>query len=82
MKIIVGNDHAGYEMKVALVKWLQTNGYTVENIGTNSSASMDYPDVVHPLANRVEAGEFDFGLLICGSGQGVSCQTFRFTPSP
>lgn len=72
MKIAVGNDHAGYEMKVVLLKWLEEQGYEIENFGTNSPESMDYPDVVHPLAESVEAGKFDFGLLICGSGQGVS----------
>lgn len=72
MKIAVGNDHAGFEMKEVLLKWLEENDYDFENFGTNSPESMDYPDVVHPLAESVETGKFDFGLLICGSGQGVS----------
>lgn len=72
MKIAIGNDHAGLEMKEHLLSWLVKEGYQVENFGTDSPDSMDYPDVVHPLADGVEAGKFDFGLLICGSGQGVS----------
>ncbi len=72
MKIAVGNDHAGYELKVVVLKWLEEQGYEVENFGTDSSDSVDYPDFVHPLADAVEKEEFDLGVLICGSGQGVS----------
>lgn len=72
MKLVIGNDHAGYELKVYLLEWLKNNGYEVENLGTDSEESMDYPDVVHPLALTVEQGDVDFGILVCGSGQGVS----------
>lgn len=72
MKIAIGNDHAGYEMKLVLLKWLEENGYEIKNFGTDSSESVDYPDYVHPLASAVENGEFDLGVLVCGSGQGVS----------
>lgn len=72
MKIAIGNDHAGYDMKVILLKWLEENGYEIKNFGTDSSDSVDYPDYVHPLASAVENGEFDLGVLVCGSGQGVS----------
>ena len=71
-KIAIGNDHAGYEMKVILLKWLEEQGYQIENFGTDSPESVDYPDYVHPVANAVEKGEFRFGILVCGSGQGVS----------
>ena len=71
-KIAIGNDHAGYEMKVILLKWLDEQGYQIENFGTDSPESVDYPDYVHPVANAVEKGEFRFGILVCGSGQGVS----------
>lgn len=72
MKIAIGNDHAGVEMKVVLKKWLEEQGYEITNYGTDLSDSMDYPDVVHPLATAVEKGEFELGVLVCGSGQGVS----------
>lgn len=72
MKIAIGNDHAGYEMKQTLLKWLEEQGYELENFGTDSPESVDYPDYVHPLARAVETGTFKFGILVCGSGQGVS----------
>jgi len=72
MKIAIGCDHAGYEMKLILTEWLEKQGYEITNFGANSAESMDYPDVVHPLALAVERGEFDQGVLVCGSGQGVS----------
>jgi ribose 5-phosphate isomerase B len=72
MRIAIGNDHAGLELKVVLKAWLEEQGYEVTNYGTDTSDSMDYPDVVHPLARAVEKGEFELGILVCGSGQGVS----------
>ena len=72
MKIAIGCDHAGYEMKLILEEWLEKEGYEITNFGTDSAESMDYPDVVHPLALAVERGEFEQGVLVCGSGQGVS----------
>ncbi|MCP4311732.1 MAG: ribose 5-phosphate isomerase B [Bacteroidetes bacterium] len=72
MKIAIGCDHAGYEMKLILTEWLEKEGYEITNYGTDSAESMDYPDVVHPLALAVESGEFEQGVLVCGSGQGVS----------
>lgn len=71
-KIAIGNDHAGYKMKVILLKWLTEQGYQIQNFGTDTSESVDYPDYVHPVAKAVENGQFRFGILICGSGQGVS----------
>ncbi len=72
MKIAIGCDHAGYEMKLVLKEWLDKEGYEIVNFGTDSAESMDYPDVVHPLALAVERGEYGLGVLVCGSGQGVS----------
>ena len=72
MKIAVGCDHAGYEMKLILTEWLEKQGYEITNYGADSTESMDYPDVVHPLALAVEHGEFEKAVLVCGSGQGVS----------
>jgi ribose 5-phosphate isomerase B len=72
MKIAIGNDHAGYEIKEVLKDWLEEHGYDIKNYGTDSPEPADYPDFVHPLAASVEKGEFDMGVLICGSGQGAS----------
>ncbi len=72
MKIAIGNDHAGYEIKLVVKEWLEEQGYDVSNYGTDSIDSVDYPDFVHPVASAVEEGESDLGVLVCGSGQGVS----------
>ena len=72
MRIAIGNDHAGTEYKFAIVKHLESKGITVINYGTNSKDSVDYPDFVHPVADDVENNKVDYGILICGSGNGVS----------
>lgn len=72
MKISIGNDHAGPEYKKAIVKYLEDKGYTVTNHGTDSYDSVDYPDFVHPVANDIESGAAEFGIVICGSGNGVA----------
>ena len=72
MKIAIGNDHAGTDYKQAIVKHLKSKGVEVVNYGTNTNDSVDYPDFVHPVANDVEKHKVDFGILICGSGNGVS----------
>lgn len=72
MKISIGNDHAGPDYKQAIVKYLQDKGYEVINHGTDTFDSVDYPDFVHPVATDVENGTVDFGIIICGSGNGVA----------
>jgi len=72
MKISIGNDHAGPEYKKAIVTFLEGKGFEVINHGTDSSDSVDYPDFVHPVANDVENKAVDFGIIICGSGNGVA----------
>jgi ribose 5-phosphate isomerase B len=72
MKIAIGNDHAGTHLKNELKSFLEEYGYELTNFGTDSDDSVDYPDYVHPVASAVENGEFRFGILVCGSGQGVS----------
>ncbi|OMP32245.1 MULTISPECIES: ribose 5-phosphate isomerase B [Mangrovimonas] len=72
MNISIGNDHAGTEYKFAIVKHLEAKGYTVKNYGTDSNDSVDYPDFVHPVANDVESKAADFGIIICGSGNGAN----------
>jgi ribose 5-phosphate isomerase B len=70
--IAIGCDHAGFEYKTALVKWLTGKGYEVKDFGTYSMDSVDYPDFAHPTALSVESGEAAFGILLCGSGNGVA----------
>ncbi|MBD3890592.1 ribose 5-phosphate isomerase B [Olleya marilimosa] len=72
MKISIGNDHAGTDYKFAIVKHLEAKGYTVNNYGTDQTDSVDYPDFVHPVANDVANNTVDFGILICGSANGVA----------
>ncbi|MBY0434812.1 MAG: ribose 5-phosphate isomerase B [Cyclobacteriaceae bacterium] len=71
-KIAIGADHAGFDLKESLKKWLSSNGYITKDFGTYSSESADYPDFAHPVASAVENKEFDLGLLICGSANGVA----------
>ena len=70
--IAIGCDHAGYPYKAAIVALLDQQGYTVLDFGTHSPESVDYPDFAHPTASSVENGEADLGILLCGSGNGVS----------
>lgn len=72
LKIAVASDHAGYERKQAVLKYLQANGYEFRDFGAFSTESSDYPDYAHPLANAVSAGEFDLGITLCGSGNGIN----------
>lgn len=70
--IAIGCDHAGFDYKIELTKYLNSKGYQVADFGTYSSGSVDYPDFAHPTANSVEKGEAAFGILICGSANGVA----------
>lgn len=74
MTIAMASDHAGYELKALLRVHLETLGNTVLDFGPQSSNRTDYPDHTHPLAQAVAAGQAQFGIAICGSGQGV-CMT-------
>ena len=71
-KIGMACDHAGYELKEYLKKILVKRGNEVVDFGTNSPDSMDYPDTAHPLAEALEAGKVDFGVSMCGSGNGIT----------
>jgi ribose 5-phosphate isomerase B len=74
MKIAIGGDHAGYDYKRALISFLEKKGHQIKDYGTHGPDSVDYPDYVHPLALSVATGQYEFGILICGSGNGV-CMT-------
>ncbi len=71
LKIAIGSDHAGYPLKSKIVDWLKENGTAFKDFGTNSEDSVDYPDFAHVVAQSVEEGSFDCGILVCGSGIGV-----------
>ena len=71
MIIAIGNDHAGTAYKFEIIKKLEANGYTVLNFGTDTEDSMDYPDAIHPTAAAVALGKADFGIILCGSGNGA-----------
>ena len=71
MNIAIGNDHAGTAYKFEIVKLLESKGYKVENFGTDEESSVDYPDFIHPVASAVEDKKADFGIIICGSGNGA-----------
>ncbi len=70
LKIAIGADHAGFDYKEAIINFLKD--VEVKDFGTYSTASVDYPDFAHPVASAVESGAFDFGILICGSANGVA----------
>lgn len=72
MKISIGNDHAGPDYKRAIVAHLEAKNITVINHGTDGTASVDYPDFGHLVATDVAAGTVDFGIVICGSGNGIA----------
>lgn len=71
-KIIVASDHAGFRLKEKIVKWLNSNRYEVKDIGCYSEESVDYPDYAHVVANAIEAGDYHYGITVCGSGNGIS----------
>ena len=72
MKITIGSDHAGFALKKVLIDHLQKSGHQLVDVGTDSTAPVDYPDYAHPVANSVETGESGWGILICGSANGVA----------
>lgn len=72
IKIAMASDHAGYELKEYLKKYLTEQGYEVKDFGTDSTASCDYPDFAHPAAFAIEKGECDLGICMCGSGNGIN----------
>ena len=72
MKYFIGTDHAGFEVKSFVIEYLQEKGIEVEDLGTYSSESVDYPDYAHKVAEAVLANPGTMGILICGSGIGMS----------
>jgi len=75
--VVVASDHAGYRLKVELVKALEKAGHQVEDLGTHDESSTDYPDFAHQLCEAVTSGRFTRGLLVCGTGLGMSMAANR-----
>jgi len=72
LPIAIGSDHAGFAYKQQMIEWLKERGRVVQDFGTHSSDSVDFPDFAHPVAAAVEEGKASFGILICGSANGVA----------
>jgi ribose 5-phosphate isomerase B len=71
-KLAIVSDHAGFVLKEKLLKYLIKEEFDVKDLGTSSEVSVDYPDFGHPLAKAVASGEFDLGISICGTGNGIN----------
>ncbi|MGM9837044.1 MAG: ribose 5-phosphate isomerase B [Paludibacteraceae bacterium] len=74
LRIAIASDHAGFPMKQQVIAHLKKAGATIHDFGCHSTESCDYPDYAHPLAYAIEAGEYDFGITICSTGNGI-CMT-------
>lgn len=74
----IASDHAGYQLKTKVIEHLKSLGFEVKDYGTSSDESVDYPDYAHPLASAVNKGEFERGVLICGSGNGVQMTANKY----
>jgi ribose 5-phosphate isomerase B len=78
MNFSIGNDHAGVDYKEAIVSYLRSKGHQVTNHGTDTAASVDYPDFIHPVAKDVSSKTVDLGIIICGSGNGASMTANKY----
>ena len=78
MNISIGNDHAGTDYKFRIVEFLKSKHIQVINYGTDSDSSVDYPDFVHPVAKDVESKNQPYGILICGSANGVAMTANKY----
>jgi len=71
-KIVIASDHAGYNLKEKIIRYLINEKYQVKDVGAYSEESIDYPDFGHLLASEIEKGNFDIGISLCGSGNGIN----------
>jgi ribose 5-phosphate isomerase B len=78
MKIAIGSDHAGFVLKKQLIDFLASKGIELQDFGTFSENSMDYPDVAHPVCKEVVSENFDYGVLICGSANGMAITANKY----
>ena len=72
MNIIISNDHAGVELKNKVKEYLESKGYNLKDFGNNDGESVDYPDIIHPLAKEISENNENKGIIMCGTGNGVS----------
>lgn len=72
MRIALASDHAGFALKEKVIEWLQTNKVSLHDFGCYTTDSCDYPDYAHPMSAAVEKGEYDFGIAICSTGNGIT----------
>ena len=77
--IPMASDHAGFELKEYLREKLTEKGYQIKDMGTYSADSVDYPDMIHPLAKAINDGEYECGIIMCGSGEGVSMTANKYS---
>ena len=78
MTISIGNDHAGTDYKFAIKDFLEAKGFSVNNYGTDANDSVDYPDFVHPVAKDIVSKKADYGILLCGSANGVAMTANKY----
>ena len=77
--IAISCDHAGFELKERIKTVLTEKGYTIDDFGPSTADRMDYPDAIHPLAKAIDKGEIEFGIIMCGSGNGVAMTANKYT---
>lgn len=78
LKIAIGGDHAGFALKERIRAYLSAAGHEVTDYGPGSASSVDYPDHIHPLAAGITSGKHDCGIIMCGSGNGVSMTANKY----
>jgi ribose 5-phosphate isomerase B len=72
MKIAIACDHAGYEMKIRLIEYLQGKGHQITDLGSHTSQAVDYPEFGHEIARQIASKKYDYGISLCGSGNGMN----------
>ena len=78
LKIAMGGDHAGYDLKSILIEKIEREGHQVKDFGPFSGDAVDYPDYIHPLANAINTGEYKYGIIFCGSGNGAQMTANKY----
>ena len=76
--LVIGSDHGGFEMKEYLKEKLTGEGYSIRDFGTDSGESVDYPDIIHPLASSINRGDYKRGIILCGSGNGAQMTANKY----
>ncbi|MCF8219759.1 MAG: ribose 5-phosphate isomerase B [Bacteroidales bacterium] len=76
--ILIGSDHGGFEVKQHIVGKLEAEGYKVKDYGTDSEESVDYPDYIHPVAHGINTGQYERGIILCGSGNGAQMTANKY----